>query len=427
MFERFEVEGLRDTHCRRRGRRLRFDGSVNLQRRRRRARRRSRAATRWDVSSYAPAPTPRQLAARGARYPAAALPYLELDGIGLPPFGTPGRAERSRARSASSTPLYARAAAVTRGTQPVRRVARARVVVPLRRRLPLRRAAAGRRGLRRSSTSSPHAGGLLPALRGRDGADAAHAGRARSRRGRLHERRVRRHERVDGHRPRRARVGRGLVPGLGLAAVRPDARPRDARRRATRAPRRLRPAGRDGLAAGGARPRVVVRPEARGEPADDRRAADRAGGGAIVRRGPLGGSALLAGSAARARRARARARRREAGRATARATGGRTGPPRGPQAAPARARRRTRPTRASSCRPSATLAELVAACAGGSASTRAAFAAAAARRVRAARPGGGRGRAVRVRTELRAFLPSDPLRLLAPPPVSAACSLARSL
>ena len=64
---------------------------------------------------------------------------------------------------------------------------------------------------------------LLPALRGRDGADAADAGDPRARRRRLHERQVR-GRRLDGDRPQRSCLGRGLVPGLRLAAVRPDAR-----------------------------------------------------------------------------------------------------------------------------------------------------------------------------------------------------------
>ena len=66
--------------------------------------------------------------------------------------------------------------------------------------------------------------GLLPVLRGSDGVDAALPRHARARRGRLLERDVRREvRRLDGDRPRRARVGRGLVPRLRLAAVRPDA------------------------------------------------------------------------------------------------------------------------------------------------------------------------------------------------------------
>src|SRR5207302_907962 len=69
---------------------------------------------------------------------------------------------------------------------------------------------------------------LLPALRRRDGAHAPLRRHPRARRGRLYERLVRPGPpHVDGDRPRRAHVGRGLVPRLRLAAVRPDAGPRD--------------------------------------------------------------------------------------------------------------------------------------------------------------------------------------------------------
>ena len=72
-----------------------------------------------------------------------------------------------------------------------------------------------------------HEARLLPALRRRDGADAALPRDSLARRGGLRQRHVRReHADVDGHRPRRARLGRGLVRRLRLAAVRPDARPR---------------------------------------------------------------------------------------------------------------------------------------------------------------------------------------------------------
>ena len=50
-------------------------------------------------------------------------------------------------------------------------------------------------------------------------------GDPRAGRGRLHERHLR-GRRLDRHRPQRARLGRGLVPGLRLAALRPDARTR---------------------------------------------------------------------------------------------------------------------------------------------------------------------------------------------------------
>ena len=71
---------------------------------------------------------------------------------------------------------------------------------------------------------------LLPALLGRDGLDAAHARHTRARRGRLHARVVqRRHEGVPRARPRCALVGRGVVVGHRLGAVRSDAVDRSGR------------------------------------------------------------------------------------------------------------------------------------------------------------------------------------------------------
>ena len=91
---------------------------------------------------------------------------------------------------------------------------------------PCRRAA--RRRSSRSSTRRSAATASTSRARWRS--CSATSG-SRPRRGRLHERELRRRrERVDGHRPQRARLGRGLLPGLRLAAVRPDAGPRDARR-----------------------------------------------------------------------------------------------------------------------------------------------------------------------------------------------------
>ena len=88
----------------------------------------------------------------------------------------------------------------------------------------LRRRCAAARRLRRADE-----GRVLPALRRGDDAHAALPRDPGPRRRRLHARRLRRgRPALDGDRPRRARVGRGLVRGLGLAAVRPDA---DARRR----------------------------------------------------------------------------------------------------------------------------------------------------------------------------------------------------
>ena len=122
----------------------------------------------------------------------------------------------------------------------VRRRGRARGMVPDEPDLHLRRdAAAGSRRAAARRFRPADAQRLLPALRGRDGADAALHGRARAGRGGLHERQVRRGQaHLDGHRPRRPRLGRGLVPRLGLAPVRPDALARRARPGRTRPPRR---------------------------------------------------------------------------------------------------------------------------------------------------------------------------------------------
>lgn len=46
----------------------------------------------YTIWSYTPSPTPRQLAASPAQYPAAVGRYLELGRARLPPFGAPGRA-----------------------------------------------------------------------------------------------------------------------------------------------------------------------------------------------------------------------------------------------------------------------------------------------------------------------------------------------
>ena len=84
------------------------------------------------------------------------------------------------------------------------------------------RPAPGRRAARR--VPARHALGLLPALRGRDGAAAAHGRRARARGDRLQPRRLLAPPgRVDRARHRRARVGRGVVRRHRLGHVRPDA------------------------------------------------------------------------------------------------------------------------------------------------------------------------------------------------------------
>src|SRR4029450_11526105 len=73
----------------------------------------------------------------------------------------------------------------------------------------------GARGFRRARDAR-----LLPALRRRDGADAALPRHPLTRRGRLRERPVRRQEpRVGRLRPGRPYVGRGLVARVGVAAA----------------------------------------------------------------------------------------------------------------------------------------------------------------------------------------------------------------
>ena len=120
-----------------------------------------------------------------------------------------------------------RGAAAARGrADAVRGRRRDRDLAARDRRLHLRRVAAARRrpaaarALRRRGQAR-----LLPALRRRDGAHAPVPRHSRARRGRLHERQAR-GRRLDRHRPQRARLGRGLVPRLRLARVRPDARAR---------------------------------------------------------------------------------------------------------------------------------------------------------------------------------------------------------
>ena len=114
------------------------------------------------------------------------------------------------------------------GTFALRGDARARALVSRPRRLPLRGASAGihpqpaARGFRRG-----HACGLLPALRRRHGPHAANARHPGARGRRLHGRHVEGRG-LDCHRPTGPRVGRGVVRGVRLARVRPDAGPGDA-------------------------------------------------------------------------------------------------------------------------------------------------------------------------------------------------------
>ena len=217
------------------------------------------AARSYTVWSYAPRPTPALLArvrgAAGRRAPrplprararrrshragASRVAPGEVRAL-LEAFGPTGSLAPHR-------PLFEVAQRIAGGApDPYAAVVALEAWLRSRGRVPLRRAAAAPRrpaGARRLRHARQ--GGLLPALRGRDGAHAALARHPGPRRRRLHERRLRRRRgaALDGDRPRRARVGRGLVRRLGLAAVRPDARARPARRLVLDA-RRSRPTSR---------------------------------------------------------------------------------------------------------------------------------------------------------------------------------------
>ena len=186
---------------------------------------------RYTVSSYAPTPRPVDLAQLEADYPDALDQYLRLERKLLPEFGSPGReaaaAEIFDDDSSHSLSAYqglSQQAEQNRagGTHAVRRRGCDRGVAAHDGRLRLRRAAAVLRGraaarlLRRGEQAR-----LLPAVRRRHGPDAALPRHSGARGSRLRERHVPR-RRLDGDRPQRACLGRGLVPGVRLADVRPD-------------------------------------------------------------------------------------------------------------------------------------------------------------------------------------------------------------
>ena len=195
---------------------------------------------RYRVWSYAPDPAPAGARALASALPAACPGATSSSTSRSFPRSAP-RAARPSSASCCATPrtrtsrrtggLYDVAGGVAGSrAEPVRGGARARGVVPAARRLPLRRAAAEVAGPPLVDFVTRTKAGYCQHYAGAMAADAAHA---------RHPARVavgftsgtlRRRE-VDRHRPRRARVGRGLVRGPRLGAVRPDARARDLRRR----------------------------------------------------------------------------------------------------------------------------------------------------------------------------------------------------
>ena len=226
-----------------------------------------RRGDRYRAWSFEPDPTPKQLAASKPVYPqliSVQRKYLAVDTRAwTPPFGTPNRDAvinslfADRYGLAAYRPLYRLARSVAGGAkspyaaavaleswfrvgggftydqQPPRR-ARRRALVDF--------VTATRRGY------CQHFAGAMALMLRYLGIPARVAAGFSS--GNYDATR-----RVGGHRPRRARMGRGLVPRLGLGAVRPDSRPRRARRRVLVASsrafdavaRRAVLAGKDGL------------------------------------------------------------------------------------------------------------------------------------------------------------------------------------
>ena len=240
--QKVTVEGLEDTRVPAAAEPARIDGPELWKRlvsERRRDRGAPAAPPKDPVHGLELRPAPDAACAR--RFAAA------LSGLGRPlPRGGEGSIPRVRRvwpREARRSCLPGRAvpaalglpASVAGGAQAdckgplaVRGDARSGALVPQPRRLPLRGAPAGEHdqpAARRFRRGDPRR--LLPALRGRDGGDAAHARDPVPCRSRLHRRDVE-GRRLDGDRPSGARLGRGLVRGVRLARVRPDAGPWDA-------------------------------------------------------------------------------------------------------------------------------------------------------------------------------------------------------
>ena len=197
---------------------------------------------RYTVWSYAPQPNPSELNGFGGDYPAEAERYLQIVYEPVPEWGAEGRDALMDAYFEANDEFEVTALeSVYQAAQGVTSQAQS----------PYQAAALLETWFREAGgfvydEQPPAPIGGTPALvdfvnetkrgycqhyAGRDGAHAAPPRRPGAGRRRLHERRVLGgRQRVGGQGHERARVGRGLVPGLRLDPVRPDARPRRARR-----------------------------------------------------------------------------------------------------------------------------------------------------------------------------------------------------
>ena len=161
---------------------------------------------RYTVWSYAPQPTPAQLATSPARVPERVshdgrVPRGRRRTTRCRPFGTPDASDLAAATLLDDPRLRPYRAALPGAPSEVAATARERRTPRPWRSRPgsARAAASATTSSRRWCTAAAarrlrhaHARGLLPALRGRDGADAPLPRRPGARRRRLHERRLRR-------------------------------------------------------------------------------------------------------------------------------------------------------------------------------------------------------------------------------------------
>ena len=212
----------------------------------------------YTVRAYAPNPTAQQMRGRPGAAARRLLPYTTIElpepGGSAPGGAAQGDAARGRRRGrrhvssrSAATPsaatrapsaaihasVYARMYGLATAAHgaPSRRLRRRQAAssATSSEQLQLQREAGRARPIPLTGSCSATAR-LLPAVLGRDGADAAHGGHPGAGGGRLRAGLLQpRHGRVPRARPRRALVGRGLLQRHRLGDVRPDARRRAGR------------------------------------------------------------------------------------------------------------------------------------------------------------------------------------------------------